>query len=114
MCNGDNDGYHDHYTGDTNVHADWTSLSEQYGTSTSWHIRQWLCRSVESVYDQYSSNRNDYLYIYTYRSMCNCGYDEYYDQHTGNTNVHADRTSLSEQYGTNTSWHVRQWLCRSM
>src|SRR6185295_10697760 len=114
MCDSDNNGYHDHYTGNANVHADRSSLSEQYSTSASWNIRQWLCRSMGTSHDQYSSNRNDYLYIYTNRSMCYGDNDGYYDHYTGNTNVHADRSSLSEQYSTSTSWHIRQWLCRSM
>jgi hypothetical protein len=36
---------------------------------------------------------------------------DYHYQHTGNTNVHTDRTTLPEQYCTNTSSNIRQWLC---
>src|SRR5678810_138995 len=114
MCDSNDDGHYNDNTGNTNIHADRTALSEQHCTSTSSNIRQWICRNMEPCNDKYSSSWNDYLYIYTNRSMCYSGYDEHHYQHIGNTNVHTDRTTLSKQYSACTSRHIRQWLCRNL
>src|SRR5678815_2121535 len=109
MCYGGYNEHHYQYSGNTNVHTNRTSVSEQHCSCITEYIRQWLCRNMESGNDQYSNSWNNYLYIYTDRSMWYCCYNEYHYQHTGNTDVHTNRTSLSKQYSTGTSWHVRHW-----
>src|SRR5678809_475271 len=66
---------------------------------------------MEPCNDKYGNRWNDHLYIYTDRSLCHCRDNEYYDQHTGNTNIHPDRTTLPKQCGTNITGNIRQCLC---
>src|SRR5437762_3526595 len=96
LCYADNHGYCDDCTGNTNVHADRTTLSEQYSTCTSSNIRQWLCRNMEPCNNKYSNSWNNDLYIYTNRSLCYCSYNGYHDRNADNTNVYTNRTSLPE------------------
>src|SRR6185369_14441357 len=96
LCHCRDNEYYDQHTGNTNIHPDRTTLPKQCGTNITGNIRQWLCRNMEPCNDQYSNSRNNDLHIYTNRSLCYYRNNEYYDQHTGNTNIHSDRTTLPE------------------
>src|SRR5678809_897454 len=107
MCYGGYNEHHYQYSGNTNVHTDRSPVYTHHASYMPSSVELWLCRNMESGNDQYSNSWNNNLYIYTNRSMCNRAYDEHHYQHTGNTNVHTDRTTLSKQYSACTSCDIR-------
>ena len=99
VCSDNNNGYRSHNAGHANVHPDRTTVPEQHGTSTSCNIHQWHNRNLEPGNDQHCNGRNNNLYLYTgCRPVRNYGNDGCNDHDPGHTNIHADRTTLSEQH----------------
>ena len=100
LCYGNDNGYCDHCTGDSNIYSDRTTVPEQCSTVTAFNITQWICRNMESCNDQYCNNRNDNVYIYANGSLCYGNDNGYCDHCTGDTNIHSDRTTVPEQCST--------------
>src|SRR5438552_2834940 len=69
---------------------------------------------MEPSNNKYSSSWNDHLYIYANRSLCDADNDGYCGDCTGNTDIHSDRTFVSELDSSRITCNIRQWVCRNM
>jgi septation ring formation regulator EzrA len=88
-------GYHDQQPGNTNVHTDRTTLSEQYCTSIPQHQTMALQehgalqRSVRQQLEQRPIHLHQQIHVLRRDNG-------YYDRNADSTNVHTDRTTLPE------------------
>ena len=61
---------------------------------------------MEPCDDQYSSDRNDDLYLYAVIRLCYHGNDGYYSKHRGDTNIYPVRTAVPECNSSGTSNNI--------
>ena len=71
---------------------------------------------MEPGNDQHCNDGYNDLYIYSRHggSVCCCGDDGYCDHYADHSDVHCDRTALSEQYGANIANNINECNYRYM
>src|SRR5204862_399676 len=106
LCCADNNGCYDHYAEIGKLQSKRTTLPELDSTCTSCNIKQWICWNMEPCNNKYSNSWNLDLYIYTNRSLCCANNNGCYYHYAGNTNLHADRTTLPELDSTCTACNI--------
>ena len=105
----------DHHADYSNVHSDRTALSEQYGANIANNINECNYRYMVTGNDQHCNDGYNDLYIYSGSgTVCCCGDDGYCDHHADHSNVHSDRTALSELNCTVAANNINQCNYRNL